>query len=750
MANINTIILDKNKIDEIHYKTNAGQVVTANGSTVEEELSKIKNQVTENTPIVINNDTPIGAIIYMDRDSVIPDGWLKCDGRELPVSDYPDLFSILGYKHGGSGNTFKLPNILGNDIVINTDENDEITSNVIIGQIAIIKIKNFDTQSSKVDLGANIEQYSKYVQNGNWKNAFQQALLENDKIYVPKGRYPTSVIEVESNKTIYGAGDETVFVPLETVLFRIKGSVGESVNISNDIVDFSNNIELTDSSGFKKDDYIIVTGQRVCLDFADSGYTWCLGYATPGAQGLYFGEFAKIKNVQENTLNLYSNLMFPDYLDSKLSETNELARDCTTVQKVNFVENVTFKDFKVEGKCNPTFNFDYALNCKVENIKTEVSNYSDGMTGFITFKRSLDCTGLNNKYYRFDDTKPSQHHYINVYRITSSQNCTFDGNIAFNCTQPFDVSYATLSIPSINAVIKNNVITNATQTGITSHGGTYKLMVMNNNIYSSHQGINSRTKNSVITGNLISGMNESSTLAYGIALYEGHATDSIITNNNISNFGSGIAVIDGVDLGETFTNCNSIISENTINNCYWGVLTNRGSNADRKIPLNLKIAKNTIRVYKKNTSNTLGGVYLYNNTNGVDIHDNIIIFEKNNTLNRGVWCGYDCTDIYIKNNIIENVNTGIFFRGKKDETDKLKLYILRNILRNSINEISTGSNVDVIDLGNINQSYITLNSDFYNALSEIPNNTLFLNKVNRLCFKDNYGTIVALHIPQES
>jgi microcystin-dependent protein len=40
------------------------------------------------------------------------EGWLKCDGRLLPISQYMALFSLLGVEFGGDGKTnFAIPNI---------------------------------------------------------------------------------------------------------------------------------------------------------------------------------------------------------------------------------------------------------------------------------------------------------------------------------------------------------------------------------------------------------------------------------------------------------------------------------------------------------------------------------------------------------------------------------------------------------------------------------------------------------------
>lgn len=37
-------------------------------------------------------------------------GFIECDGRTLSRIDYPDLFDVIGYQYGGSGNNFKVPN----------------------------------------------------------------------------------------------------------------------------------------------------------------------------------------------------------------------------------------------------------------------------------------------------------------------------------------------------------------------------------------------------------------------------------------------------------------------------------------------------------------------------------------------------------------------------------------------------------------------------------------------------------------
>ena len=43
--------------------------------------------------------------------------WRQCNGSTLSQTTYPDLFSIIGYTYGGSGDNFNLPNLQNNFIV---------------------------------------------------------------------------------------------------------------------------------------------------------------------------------------------------------------------------------------------------------------------------------------------------------------------------------------------------------------------------------------------------------------------------------------------------------------------------------------------------------------------------------------------------------------------------------------------------------------------------------------------------------
>jgi microcystin-dependent protein len=77
------------------------------------------------------NSVPVGSVIAFAGKIISPQtdqsppsdyysqieawGWMSCDGRELKISEYPELFQVLGYLYSKnqSGDTFLLPDFRG-------------------------------------------------------------------------------------------------------------------------------------------------------------------------------------------------------------------------------------------------------------------------------------------------------------------------------------------------------------------------------------------------------------------------------------------------------------------------------------------------------------------------------------------------------------------------------------------------------------------------------------------------------------
>ena len=85
----------------------------------------------------VTDGLPIGAYLSYPSQKTIPAGFLIADGRSLKKSEYAELFTVIGYTYGGSGDDFNLPNfadgkfmrsIGGNAAALGQVQQDEIKS----------------------------------------------------------------------------------------------------------------------------------------------------------------------------------------------------------------------------------------------------------------------------------------------------------------------------------------------------------------------------------------------------------------------------------------------------------------------------------------------------------------------------------------------------------------------------------------------------------------------------------------------
>jgi microcystin-dependent protein len=60
----------------------------------------------------------IGEIMVVPWPSVVPGGWMACEGQQLTIQSNTALFSLLGNQFGGDGRTnFKLPDLRGSTVL---------------------------------------------------------------------------------------------------------------------------------------------------------------------------------------------------------------------------------------------------------------------------------------------------------------------------------------------------------------------------------------------------------------------------------------------------------------------------------------------------------------------------------------------------------------------------------------------------------------------------------------------------------
>ena len=85
----------------------------------------------------LTDGLPIGAYLSYPSQKTIPAGFLIADGRFLKKAEYTELFDVIGYTYGGSGESFNLPNfadgkfmrsIGGNAATLGTAQQDAINT----------------------------------------------------------------------------------------------------------------------------------------------------------------------------------------------------------------------------------------------------------------------------------------------------------------------------------------------------------------------------------------------------------------------------------------------------------------------------------------------------------------------------------------------------------------------------------------------------------------------------------------------
>lgn len=84
--------------------------ISLNTPSLTAPLQSIKNYLVN---LVSGALVPIGGIVDWPND-VLPTGsWIWADGKSYSTTDKAALFAVYGYKHGGSGSTFYVPDRRG-------------------------------------------------------------------------------------------------------------------------------------------------------------------------------------------------------------------------------------------------------------------------------------------------------------------------------------------------------------------------------------------------------------------------------------------------------------------------------------------------------------------------------------------------------------------------------------------------------------------------------------------------------------
>lgn len=537
--------------------------------------------------------------------------------------------------------------------------------------------------------------YAAHKEGEDWAPAIRKALADSLEITVPPGRYPTSEIKFTDGTTLRGSGSGTIFIPLGTRLFDINGKAGKEIPITSDIPDFSNTIHLKSADELSHGDDILIKGQRNSMireGTAGLHYNpdWVLGRTRKSS--CFYGEFDTVKSLDGLKLTTGTNRIFPDYFKDDTREPPSLGKDfiqrkSTTVRKLDLVKNVTLRDFVIEGtkKCHMPFRIRYAKDCLLENITftTNVESYKKDGTPDLSIIYAIyvrDTTVRNFKAVLAPEllaiiankerTYENFSNY-NLFKIISSTRSGFENCEANGGTHPFNITRSASvesggGIPSIDCFIRNCIASNCIWSGLKVQQACYNTEVSGNTVTKSAQGIVICGRNTKVTGNKVSTEYPYTTDYYythikrggtfGIAVIEGYSCGTLIKDNIIDGFYSGIAMVDGYESKNIFEEGNITIENNTVKNVIRGFSLYKNSYGEKlgEKNLNVRIENNLFTATGQTGDYKTSGVFLPRFTAGFKIKGNTFTDFKT-----GVSLANDTDLIAIDGNNFGNCGTEI-------------------------------------------------------------------------------------------
>ena len=119
-SSMDTALAKKRDVEDSYSKTEVDEKLTAIGTTIGEKLGKSETAA-DSTKLgglaadkyalksEASDGLKIGSYLLWSSDRTTPAGFLPADGRRLQKSEYIELFDVIGYTYGGSGENFNLP-----------------------------------------------------------------------------------------------------------------------------------------------------------------------------------------------------------------------------------------------------------------------------------------------------------------------------------------------------------------------------------------------------------------------------------------------------------------------------------------------------------------------------------------------------------------------------------------------------------------------------------------------------------------
>ena len=192
---------------------------------------------------------PVGSFLLWSGTHRYPSGFMECKGQLLNKADYPELFSVIEYTYGGSGNSFNIPKFDDGRFFRSTGGNADtlgrlqgdairnITGHIIANQLSSINIT--EGALSTVVMGTG---YS-YLQNGGPNYGLHTYLDASKVVPTANENRPTnsSMIVLIKVKTVV----ERIPVDNDPYATEIKAGI---FKITNEITGSRNDVVVTEKA----------------------------------------------------------------------------------------------------------------------------------------------------------------------------------------------------------------------------------------------------------------------------------------------------------------------------------------------------------------------------------------------------------------------------------------------------------------------------------------------------------------------
>ncbi len=272
-------------------------------------------------------------------------------------------------------------------------------------------------------------------------------------------------LTVQSNKEIYSING--AIISGSGVIFDMTGDLTDT-GITAIINDASN---VTLSAPLSNNDRYLFRDET---DASTYGYPYFVGTHTANSNPPHYGFFT-------NIIGSGTAVRLTDTYAGPLSQN-------VKIYKFSPVNNVKIHDITIRStyadETGGIINIMRARNIKISNV-ISVKGY-----GFNVVAQESEHIKIENCTFRDDTDTATQFYHLNVIRMGGVINGVVSHCSAIG-TQPIDLTYSSsdyLNIITAFVTVTDNAVF-GTQTGITTHPGTFACRILNNYIYSNGDGI---------------------------------------------------------------------------------------------------------------------------------------------------------------------------------------------------------------------------------------------------------------------